>query len=128
MASNPIPAYSPHVPIISKSGGDPDAYNDPNSPESIVKKTAEMNAQVAVDSMFDVKTNNFHEDKPIRESFGNYDSPTSINIILVVITILLILLFINKTFKKQAKIYITSVAAIFVILVISMHIRDVSAS
>ena len=128
MASNPMPAYSPNVPIISKSGGDPNAYNDPNSPESIVKRTAEMNAQVAVDSKYDVASNNFHENKPVTESFSNYDSPASINIILVLITLLLLLLFMNKTLRRQAKIYITSVAAIFVILVISMHVRDGSTS
>jgi len=124
MASAPIPAYSPNVPIISKSGGDPDAYNDPNSPESIVKKTAEMNAQVAVDSMYDVKTNNFHENKPIKESFSNYDTSTSVNTIIVLITLLLLILFMNKNLKRQAKLYIIFVASVFIILVIRMHIRD----
>ena len=49
------PSYDPNIPIVSSSGGTIAAYKDPKSPESIIKKTTEINAQASVDSKYDVQ-------------------------------------------------------------------------
>ena len=50
----PTPTYNPHVPIITSAGGTSIAYKDPNSPESILKKTTEIQIQSAVDTKYDI--------------------------------------------------------------------------
>jgi hypothetical protein len=47
------PSYDPTIPIISPESGNPAAYKDPNSPESTVKKTKELQVQSTVDSKYD---------------------------------------------------------------------------
>jgi len=50
----PTPLADPNIPIVTPNGGSAAAYNDPNSPESIMKKTHSMNVQSKTDSKFDV--------------------------------------------------------------------------
>ena len=50
----PTPVADPNIPIVTPNGGSAAAYNDPNSPESIMKKTHSMNVQSKTDSKFDV--------------------------------------------------------------------------
>ena len=50
----PKPVFDPNVPIVSSAGGSTAAYKDPTSAESIMRKTATVNAQAIVDSQFDV--------------------------------------------------------------------------
>jgi hypothetical protein len=58
----PTPVFDPNVPIVSSAGGSTAAYNDPNSPESIMRKTAKTEAQANVDGKYDVN-------QPAREGF-----------------------------------------------------------
>lgn len=53
----PVPSYDPNIPIISSGGGTSSAYKDPNSPESIMKKTATLDAQAKMDSRYNVQEN-----------------------------------------------------------------------
>lgn len=53
MSSFPTPSYNPNIPVLTSEGASPLAYNDPNSPESIMKKLTLTSAQVAVDRKFD---------------------------------------------------------------------------
>jgi len=57
----PTPSYNPHIPIITSEGGSPAAYKDPNSPESLMKKTTLLKAQTAVDTTYDVDLNKVTE-------------------------------------------------------------------
>lgn len=57
----PTPSYNANIPVVTSEGGTNIAYKDPNSPESILKKTTELNAQVAVDTKFDVATSPYYE-------------------------------------------------------------------
>jgi hypothetical protein len=47
------PTYDPTIPIISPESGNPVAYKDPNSPESTVKRTKELQVQTTVDAKYD---------------------------------------------------------------------------
>lgn len=47
------PSYDPNIPVVSSSGGTAAAYEDPKSPESIMKKATEVKVQSAVDSKYD---------------------------------------------------------------------------
>ncbi len=49
-------SYNPNVPVVTSAGGTTVAYKDPNSPESILRKTAALNAQANVDTQFDNTT------------------------------------------------------------------------
>jgi hypothetical protein len=43
------------VPVITPNGANPASYLDPTSPESLLKKTKEMEVQSSQDQRFDVK-------------------------------------------------------------------------
>ena len=57
----PTPSYNANIPVVTAAGGTNYAYKDPNSPESILKKTTELNAQTAVDTKFDAAMSPYHE-------------------------------------------------------------------
>ena len=57
----PTPSFNQNVPVVTSAGGTAHAYKDPKSPESILRQTAELNAQAAVDSKFDVATSPYHD-------------------------------------------------------------------
>lgn len=58
----PTPSYNANIPVVTSAGGTNNAYKDPNSPESILKKTTELNAQTAVDTKFDAAMSPYHEE------------------------------------------------------------------
>jgi hypothetical protein len=58
----PTPSYNANIPVVTAAGGTESAYKDPNSPESILKKTTELNAQTAVDTKFDAAMSPYHEE------------------------------------------------------------------
>jgi len=68
----PTPSYNANIPVVTAAGGTNYAYKDPNSPESILKKTTELNAQTAVDTKFDAAMSPYHEGfgSGIRQSEG----------------------------------------------------------
>jgi len=49
----PRPSFQPDVPVVSPAGGTAAAYMNPNSPESIMRKTKELHVQSQVDTMYD---------------------------------------------------------------------------
>ncbi len=97
-----VPAYDPNVPIVTPGGGTEAAYKDPNSPESIMKKVAQTDAQAKVDRIYDVQT------------FVNYKQIDVQILYLFFIPLLLIIFFIQKT--KQAKLFIISLCVILLII------------
>lgn len=58
----PTPTYNPNIPIVTANGGTNVAYKDPNSPESILKKTTELNAQVNIDTKYDVAVSPYYKE------------------------------------------------------------------
>ncbi len=97
----PEPKYNPNVPVVSPGGGTTAAYKDPNSPESIMKKTAVTEAQAQVDSRFDVN-----------EAFQNKSQH---HLLLPFLFLFVILLF-TKTRKETANIYLFCIASVLLIL------------
>lgn len=97
----PEPTYNPNIPVVTPGGGTVAAYNDPNSPESIMKKTAESQAQARVDSRYDVK-----------EGYCSYRCH---HLLLPFIFLLVILLFM-KTRKEIANIYLFFIASVLLVL------------
>ena len=57
----PIPSFNPNIPVVTSAGGTSVAYKDPNSPESIMKKVAQVQAQAIVDTRYDVPPSSTHE-------------------------------------------------------------------
>lgn len=43
------------VPVVTPNGANPTAYLDPTSPESLLRKTKEIQVQTAVDQAYDIK-------------------------------------------------------------------------
>jgi hypothetical protein len=99
----PEPIFDPNIPIVTPGGGTTAAYNDPNSPESLMKKTSETKAQASVDSRFDVK-----------EGYCTYHRH---HLLLPFLFLFIILLFI-KTRKEVANIYLFTLASGILILYI----------
>jgi hypothetical protein len=118
----PTPSYNANVPIISSAGGTSAAYKDPNSPESIMKKTTLVQAQTSVDTAYDVDQEAMK--KKDTEGFrrrygGNYSKRTSI---ILLILILLYLFFIQfKSLKKYSKIFMAILVAGFIIIIITLE-------
>jgi len=56
-----IPSYNPNIPIISSAGGTAAAYEDPNSPESTMKKVTELQVQSKVDTKYNVNVSPYYE-------------------------------------------------------------------
>jgi hypothetical protein len=97
--------YDPNVPIVTPGGGTEAAYKDPNSPESIMKKVAQTDAQAKVDRVYDV------------QSFVNYKKYDVRILYYVFIPLLLVALFLQTA--KKAKLFIISLCVI--LLVISIY-------
>jgi hypothetical protein len=57
----PTPSFNKNVPVVTPGGGSSLAYKDPNSPESILRNTATLQAQALVDTKYDVNTSPYHE-------------------------------------------------------------------
>jgi hypothetical protein len=110
----PTPSYNPNVPIVTSAGGTTAAYKDPNSPESILRKTSQTQAQAAVDSKYDVAQT------PYKQGFKNFKGrisgarPT----LLTFIILLFIVLIVFKSLKFVAKLFLTSLAVILLLILI----------
>jgi hypothetical protein len=108
----PKPSYNPNIPVISSAGGTSVAYKDPNSPESIMKKTTEVNAQAAVDSSYDVNVP-AHESFKMRFSRSS-TSPRGLSALLTLI-FLAALFFIRK--RKRPIMWLGRAAAVVVVII-----------
>ena len=113
----PDPSFNPHIPIISSAGGTPLAYEDPNSPESIMKRTTLVKAQGAVNSKYDVDP--AAALPPATEGFIMNFNYTYILFSLLLLLLLLLLLFLVKYPKVlKKKLFLLLVAAIIIICII----------
>lgn len=111
----PTPQFNPNVPIISSAGGTEVAYKNPKSPESIMKKTTLLQAQGAVDTMYDVdlKKEGFKGFKGFR---GSHKFANKKHLMYSFILLLLIALFTQQ--KRAGKMYIALLASIILIITI----------
>jgi len=122
--SFPIPSYDKHIPIVTPSSGDKNAYKDVNSPEYIIQQVAQVRAQTAVDSIYDVERPAYHDPIQIQQAFCDYNRTSTMQILLVIITILFIVLVTRKNLRLSGKLFMLSSAVVLVVLVISVYSRD----
>jgi len=112
----PTPSYNPNIPIITSDGGKEEVYSNPNSPESIMKRTTALQAQSTVDTKFDVNVPSHEGFRKIRGSSGSIARNPS----WILLYILFALLFFMITRKKAARNYrsigITTIVAIGILL------------
>jgi hypothetical protein len=109
----PQPTYNPNVPVVSSAGGGSAAYKDPNSPESIIKKTATLDAQAKVDSRFDVAEG--------YKSRKNKNKKGTNSVIILFIFFVLIIYFGWKLVKFTAKVFLGFLAVILLIVILSIY-------
>jgi len=117
----PTPSFNANIPIVTSSGGTSAAYKDPNSPESIMKKTTLVNAQAAVDTTFDVNQDALKEGfkgRGFRGFRGKNDRYVSI---FFLIAILIITFSRGKTYKAYAKVFLSLLAGILIIITIVLQ-------
>jgi hypothetical protein len=112
----PEPTYNPNIPIISSAGGTAVAYKDPNSPESIMKKTTLAQAQSQVDTKYDVNL------AAVKEGFQVY-TPTDVYVLYVFVALLLITLFTQTT--QARKLFILTLASVLLVISIYLLQRNV---
>jgi hypothetical protein len=127
--SFPIPSYNQHLPVVSPAAGDKTAYTDPNTPEAIIKQVAEVRAQAAVDTIYDVPTADYHDPEPIsnavkKEAFCDYNRTSTMQILMVITTLLFIVLVSHKHLRYSAKMFLLTAAVLCITLVISVYSRD----
>ena len=108
----PTPSYDPNVPIVSSAGGTSSAYKDPNSPESIMRKTAQLNVQSIVDSKYDVKENFYGCTASRISSFG-------------MIILFLISIFLFTVIRRTAKGFLLSLAFILLVMLLVLQKKNV---
>jgi hypothetical protein len=115
----PTPSYNPNVPIVTSAGGTTAAYKDPNSPESILRKTAETQAQAAVDSKFDVAQS------PYKQGFKDFRNKVSgaRPTLLTFIILLFVILVVFKSLKFVAKLFIATLAVVLLLILIIYFTR-----
>lgn len=117
----PTPSYNPNVPVVTSSGGTSAAYKDPNSPESIMKKTTLVQAQAAVDTTFDVNQEALKEGfkgRGFRSKGGKNDRYISI---FFLIAVLFIMFSRGKTLKPYAKVFLSLLAGVLIIITIILQ-------
>jgi hypothetical protein len=117
MAQVSPPVYSTEVPSITADAGNPVAYQKPNSPESIARKMAGVQAQATEDTRYDVAM----EKRP--EPFVNGANPMSMLQIVLFLFILFLLfaLFVQKTLNKYARGYIVTLALLLLASSIALN-------
>jgi hypothetical protein len=104
----PTPSYNANVPVVTSSGGTSAAYNDPNSPESIMKKTTLVNAQTVVDTTYDVNQEGFRG----RRFKNRYVS------FFYILALLFVVFFRGKSMKVYTNIFLLILAGALIILTI----------
>jgi Flp pilus assembly protein TadB len=115
----PTPSFNPNVPVVTSLGGTTAAYKDPNSPESILRKSAEVQAQAAVDSKFDVAQSAYSQGFKNYKRLSSGARPT----LLTFIIFLFIVLVVFKSLKFVAKLFIASIAVILLLILIIYFTR-----
>ena len=110
----PEPSYNPHIPIVSSAGGTKAAYADPNSPESIMKKTTLLNAQTAVDTKYDVNPSTVTTLQGENEGFC-LQSFNQTYILYVFVILLLSILILRKNARVSSKLFLLAVSLLCII-------------
>lgn len=110
MAQVSSPVYSKEVPSITPDAGNPVAYQKPNSPESITRKMAGLQAQAIEDTRYDLTM----DKRP--EPFLNQTNSSYLlqYIFIIFIFFLLFSLFSQKTLNKKARAYIITLLLLLV--------------
>jgi hypothetical protein len=126
----PEPSYNANIPIISSAGGTKAAYADPNSPESIMKKTTLLNAQTAVDTKYDVNPATV---TTLNEKEGFCWDKTSMGstlfkpvyILYIFVILLLGILILRKKARVSSKLFLLAVAVLCIIGILIQNGRQV---
>jgi hypothetical protein len=115
----PTPSYNANVPVVTSSGGTSAAYKDPNSPESIMKKTTQVQAQTAVDTSYDVN----HNDPAVKEAFRGFRRKRNDKYVSIffLIAILFIVFSRGKSLKPYAKVFFSLLAGVLIIITIMLQ-------
>jgi hypothetical protein len=112
----PQPQFiDPNIPIVTPDGGSNAAYKNPNSPESIMKKTKMIDVQSKTDTQFDVAVSPYHE------SFVGH----LINVIPYICVILIICM--NLLVRKLQYKYIYIGGLLFIVLLLALVQREYGA-
>ena len=117
----PTPSFNPNIPVVRSAGGKKVSYIDPNSPESILKKIVTLQAQVAVDTKYDVARSPYYEEQFVDSSMK---FPDIIQILLAFIIFIFIALISLKSFKFSGKVFLLIIAAVLTLLVIHVYVRN----
>jgi hypothetical protein len=107
----PSPTYDPNVPVVSSAGGGSAAYKDPNSPESIMRKTATLDAQAKMDSRYDVAEGYTSRMKTKRSS----------SVFMFLVFLILVVFFGWKLVKFAAKVFLGFLAVILLLVIIGIY-------
>ena len=121
----PPPSYNANVPVVTSSGGTSAAYKDPNSPESIMKKTTLVQAQTAVDTSYDVNHDAVKEGYKGFKLRGSNDRYVSI---FFLIAILFLMFSRNKSLKAYAKVFLALLAGVLIIITITLQQNGTSGT
>jgi hypothetical protein len=122
----PTPSYNANIPVVTAAGGTNVAYKDPNSPESILKKTTELNAQVVVDTKFDVATSPYYEGF-VSCKCGCHTCPhcrkqtTNLQLLLFVTIVLFVTVISLDKLTNSARLFLVTLCVILVILCLTMY-------
>ncbi len=85
-----------NIPVVTSAGGKAESYNDPNSPESIMRRTKEIEVQAIVDSKYDVKDSAYDK----KENFKNWHRTTQKTPLLHFAAVIIFTLASYKILKK----------------------------
>ncbi len=111
----PKPAVNTDVPVITSAGGSSAAYKDPNSPESIMRKTTLTQAQSVTDTRFDVPA----------DAFMNYNAQPSLLLIGILLAVVYSLFLVKK---RTIRIIILSAVVLVVVLSLTCKKKNGSCS
>ena len=118
----PTPSFNKNVPVLTSSGGTSAAYKNPNSPESILKKTVELQAQASVDSKFDVNQSPYHE--PFSSFGGRSRWTNDPNVVMIFFFGILSAYLSTNKIRLSGKLYMLSIAVLLIFLVIYTYSRN----
>lgn len=105
----PTPSYNPNIPVVTSAGGTNVAYKDPNSPEGILKRTTELNAQTAVDTKYDAAAS------PYTEAFCGCSKRDKLQTLLLITIVVFVTLVSAKNLKFSGKMLLLVLCVLLII-------------
>lgn len=118
----PEPTFNKNVPVISSAGGTADAYNDPKSPESIMRNTSMIEAQTSVNAKYDVnleKEKKKEGFKGFKRNKGLRKPKTMLQKIFIFFSLIALLFITLSNHKKNKKSFlILFLASAFLLITI----------